>query len=37
VWVVGTVCGTVGIAAAGHFGTRGILDVAPLKALQRIA
>jgi putative ABC transport system permease protein len=37
VWLVGIVCGTAGIAVAGHFGTRRILDVAPLEALQRIA
>jgi len=37
VWLTGIVCGAAGIAAAGYFGTRTVLDTAPLKVLQRIA
>jgi putative ABC transport system permease protein len=37
VWFAGIVCGAAGIAAAGYFGTRRVLDTAPLAALQRIA
>lgn len=37
VWFAGIVCGATGIAAAGYFGTRRVLDTAPLTVLQRIA
>jgi len=37
VWVIGASAGAVGIAAAGYAGTRGVLNVAPLKALREIA
>jgi putative ABC transport system permease protein len=37
VWWVGLACGAAGIATAGHFGTRRVLDVAPLRVLQRVA
>jgi putative ABC transport system permease protein len=37
VWFAGIVCGAAGIAAAGYFGTRRVLDTAPLTVLQRIA
>jgi putative ABC transport system permease protein len=34
VWVIGAAAGAAGIAAAGYAGTRGVLKVAPLKALR---
>jgi putative ABC transport system permease protein len=37
VWVIGATAGAIGIAAAGYAGTRGVLNVAPLKALREIA
>ena len=36
-WIVGALSGAVGIAAAGYAGTRGVLNVAPLKALRDVA
>ncbi len=36
VWVIGVIAGALGIAAAGHFGTRQVLKVAPLKVLRQI-
>ncbi|HEV7801567.1 MAG TPA: hypothetical protein VGP15_10870, partial [Burkholderiales bacterium] len=37
VWLVGALAGAAGIALAGYAGTRGVLKVAPLKALRDIA
>ena len=37
VWLVGALAGAVGIAIAGYAGTRGVLNVAPLKAMREIA
>ncbi len=37
VWVTGTVCGAVGVAAAGYLGTRQLLRSAPLQALRKLA
>jgi putative ABC transport system permease protein len=37
VWLIGATAGAIGIAAAGYAGTRGVLNVAPLKALREIA
>ena len=37
VWIVGTLAGALAIAAAGYARTRGVLRVAPLKALRDIA
>ncbi len=36
VWVAGIVCGAVGVAAAGHLGTRKMLRTAPLQSLRNI-
>lgn len=36
-WLVGTLAGALGIAAAGYAGTRTVLKVAPLKAMREIA
>ncbi|MEK6593744.1 MAG: FtsX-like permease family protein [Pseudomonadota bacterium] len=36
VWLSGIVCGTLGVAAAGHLGTRWVLNVAPLRVLRAI-
>jgi putative ABC transport system permease protein len=36
VWLTGAVAGAAGIAAAGYAGTRGVLNVAPLKALREM-
>jgi putative ABC transport system permease protein len=36
VWLAGAVAGAVGIAIAGYAGTRGVLNVAPLKALREL-
>jgi putative ABC transport system permease protein len=36
VWLIGIAGSTLGIAAAGHLGTRAVLRIAPLKVLQRI-
>jgi putative ABC transport system permease protein len=33
-WVAGALLGTLGIAAAGYAGTRGVLNLAPLGALR---
>jgi putative ABC transport system permease protein len=35
-WIVGALAGAAGIAAAGYAGTRGVFNVAPLKALREI-
>jgi putative ABC transport system permease protein len=37
VWLAGALAGSVGIAAAGYAGTRGVLNVAPLKVLRDVA
>jgi putative ABC transport system permease protein len=37
IWVAGALAGAIGITAAGYFGTRGVLNVAPLKALRENA
>jgi putative ABC transport system permease protein len=37
VWLAGVLAGAVGIAAAGYAGTRGVLNVPPLKALREVA
>lgn len=37
VWLIGIVCGALGIAFAGYLGTRTVLRVAPLRVLQRLA
>jgi putative ABC transport system permease protein len=34
IWAAGALAGTLGITAAGYLGTRGVLNVAPLKALR---
>jgi putative ABC transport system permease protein len=34
IWVAGALAGVIGITAAGYLGTRGVLNVAPLKALR---
>ncbi|MDP1718701.1 MAG: hypothetical protein Q8L40_11555, partial [Burkholderiales bacterium] len=36
VWVAGIVFGAVGVAAAGHLGTRKMLRTAPLQSLRNI-
>lgn len=36
VWIVGALAGAAGIALAGYAGTRGVLNVAPLKALREM-
>ena len=36
VWLVGAFAGAAGIALAGYAGTRGVLNVAPLKALREL-
>ena len=36
VWLVGAVAGVAGIALAGYAGTRGVLRIAPLKAIRQI-
>jgi predicted lysophospholipase L1 biosynthesis ABC-type transport system permease subunit len=36
VWIVGALAGAAGIAAAGYARTRGVLNVAPLKALREV-
>jgi putative ABC transport system permease protein len=36
VWAMGTVCGAVGVAAAGYLGTRQLLRTAPLQALRNL-
>ncbi|HEX6003496.1 MAG TPA: FtsX-like permease family protein, partial [Burkholderiales bacterium] len=36
VWVIGILCGAIGIAIAGYLGTRTVLRVAPLRVLQRL-
>src|SRR5690606_26418746 len=33
-WITGAIAGAAGIAAAGYAGTRGVLNVAPLKVLR---
>jgi putative ABC transport system permease protein len=35
-WLIGIVGSTLGIATAGHLGTRAVLRIAPLKVLQRL-
>jgi putative ABC transport system permease protein len=37
IWIVGALAGTLGITAAGYLGTRGVLNVPPLKALRENA
>jgi putative ABC transport system permease protein len=37
VWLAGTFAGAAGIAFAGYAGTRGVLNVAPLKVLRETA
>ncbi|HUP94688.1 MAG TPA: FtsX-like permease family protein [Burkholderiales bacterium] len=37
VWLVGTLAGAAGIAAAGYAGTRSVLRVAPLKTLRELS
>jgi putative ABC transport system permease protein len=37
VWLAGALAGSAGIAAAGYAGTRGVLNVAPLKVLRDVA
>ena len=37
VWLAGALAGAIGIALAGYAGTRGVLRVAPLKAMRDIA
>jgi putative ABC transport system permease protein len=37
VWLAGAFAGAAGIAAAGYAGTRGVLNVAPLKVLRETA
>jgi hypothetical protein len=37
IWIAGALAGALGIAVAGYFGTRGVLNVAPLKALRENA
>ena len=36
VWLAGALAGAAGIAIAGYAGTRGVLNVAPLKALREL-
>ena len=36
-WLVGAASGAIGVAIAGYAGTRGVLKVAPLKAMRDIA
>jgi len=36
IWVIGILLGAVGVAAAGYFGTRRVLKVAPLKVLRQL-
>jgi putative ABC transport system permease protein len=36
VWLAGVVAGALGVAVAGHFGTRRVLDAAPLQLLRAI-
>lgn len=36
VWVIGVAGGALGVAIAGYFGTRRVLDVAPLKVLRAL-
>ncbi len=36
VWLAGVLAGTIGIALAGYAGTRGVLNVPPLKGLREI-
>jgi putative ABC transport system permease protein len=37
VWIVGALAGTAGVALAGYAGTRGVLRIAPLKAMRELA
>jgi putative ABC transport system permease protein len=37
IWIAGALAGALGITVAGYFGTRGVLNVAPLKALRENA
>ncbi len=37
IWAAGAAAGIIGITAAGYVGTRGVLNVAPLKALRENA
>jgi putative ABC transport system permease protein len=36
VWLIGVAGGALGVAVAGYFGTRRVLDIAPLKVLRAI-
>jgi putative ABC transport system permease protein len=36
VWLIGATCGAGGIALAGYLGTRTVVQVAPLRVLQRL-
>ena len=36
VWLIGATCGACGIALAGYLGTRTVVQVAPLRVLQRL-
>jgi len=36
-WLVGVVCGSAGIAAAGHLGTRRVLATPPMRVLRELA
>jgi putative ABC transport system permease protein len=37
IWIAGALAGMLGITAAGYLGTRGVLNVAPLRALRENA
>ncbi len=36
-WLAGVVCGSVGIAAAGYFGTRHVMATPPMRVLRELA
>ena len=36
-WVAGVVCGSAGIALAGHLGTRRVLATPPIRVLRELA